>query len=312
MKENVRRNLKKIELCIKQHSPEILTAIGVVTSVAAVYTAAKKTADLDEKLEPVKDKIVEVKAEDELDKKELTKCYAQAAGVVVKNYAQPIIFEAVSLSAFLASYGIMKKRNVALVAAYGALDNLFKTYRQNVVEELGEEKDYMFLHSLKKEKIEVEEEDPETGKKKKVKKEVFVKKDCDLSMYSKLFDASNRNYKDSPLLNRAFIKGVETWANQKLRADGYLFLSDVLLALGFEQTPASRVVGWMWDDSCNAETNTVDLGIFDKINGMVNEAANLNDNLADAEYWIDFNVDGVIVDVFQKDKLTNPSAKACL
>lgn len=46
-----------------------------------------------------------------------------------------------SITSILASNNILRKRNVALTAAYATLDKCFKEYRGNVVERFGEQVD---------------------------------------------------------------------------------------------------------------------------------------------------------------------------
>lgn len=55
--------------------------------------------------------------------------YTQTALKVAKVYAPAIILGGLSITAILTSNNILRKRNIALAAAYTAVDKSFKEYR---------------------------------------------------------------------------------------------------------------------------------------------------------------------------------------
>ncbi len=293
---------------LKKHSPEILTAVSVVCGIAGVIDGCKKSMVLAENLEPAKRQIDVIKESAEaegveVDKKELTKAYGTAAVAVCKTYASTVALEATAVVCELAAIGILKKRNAGLTSAYILLDEVFKKYRANVVEELGEDKDYQFYHGLKKEKVKVSQEDPETGKVKTVTEEVYVKKDTGLSGYAILFDSSNVNYTDNAMLNQSFIEGIRRECIRKFRREGILYLSDVYERLGYDyrdlnehQKKASRVVGWKMTKEREEMELPIDFYVFDKINERANSGIANNDSSAEPVFILDFDVDGIIMD----------------
>ena len=56
---------------------------------------------------------------------------------------------AASIASILASHNIMKKRNVALAAAYAAVDKSFKDYRDRVIERFGEQVEKELRYNIK-------------------------------------------------------------------------------------------------------------------------------------------------------------------
>jgi hypothetical protein len=82
------------------------------------------------------------------------------------------------------------------------------------------------------------------------------------SEYARFFDESNQYWEKDAELNLMFIKQQENYANDLLKANGYLFLNDVYKMLGMSRTKAGQVVGWIYDDTSPVENKKVDFGIY--------------------------------------------------
>ena len=164
-----------------------------------------------------------------------------------KLYAPAVILGTLSITSILASNNILRKRNVALGAAYAAIDKSFKEYRSRVVERFGEQVDQELKYNIKAKKFEEVEVDPETGKEKKVKKTVQVVDPNLQSDYAVYFDSKSRNYETNQDYNRMFLKAQQAFANDKLQTRGHLFLNEVLDDLDLPRTPAGQIVGWTAD-----------------------------------------------------------------
>lgn len=59
-----------------------------------------------------------------------------------------------SITAILTSNNILRKRNIALAAAYTALDKSFKEYRGRVIERFGKELDRELKYNIKAKEVE--------------------------------------------------------------------------------------------------------------------------------------------------------------
>lgn len=245
---------------IKKRSPEILIVVGVVGTVASAVIACKATTKVNKIIDDAKDDIdkVHVATENcvteasetystEDSKKDLAIIYAQTGVKLAKLYAPAVILGTFSIASILASNNILRKRNVALGAAYAAIDKSFKDYRGRVIERFGEQVDTELKYGIKAKKFEEVEVDPETGKEKKVKKTVMVADPNLQSDYAVYFDNKSRNYETNQDYNYMFLKAQQQFANDKLQTRGHLFLNEVLDDLDLPRTSAGQIVGWTKD-----------------------------------------------------------------
>lgn len=249
----------KTVMKLKKHSPEILVVAGIAGTVVSAVLACKATTKVAEILDETKGTLdtihegmetgaingQEYTTED--GKKDTVVVYAQTGMKLAKLYAPAIILGTLSITSILASNNILRKRNVALGAAYAAIDKSFKEYRGRVIERFGEQVDTELKYGIKAKKFEEIEVDPETGKEKKVKKTVIVADPNLQSDYAVYFDSKSRNYETNPDYNRMFLKAQQAFANDKLQTRGHLFLNEVLDDLDLPRTPAGQIVGWTKD-----------------------------------------------------------------
>ena len=246
----------KTVMKLKKHSPEILVVAGIAGTVVSAVLACKATTKVAEILDETKGTLdtihdgmetgaingQEYTTED--GKKDTVVVYAQTGMKLAKLYGPAIILGTLSITSILASNNILRKRNVALGAAYAAIDKSFKEYRGRVIERFGEQVDTELKYGIKAKKFEEIEVDPETGKEKKVKKTVMVADHNLQSDYAVYFDSKSRNYETNPDYNRMFLKAQQAFANDKLQTRGHLFLNEVLDDLDLPRTPAGQIVGW--------------------------------------------------------------------
>lgn len=249
----------KAVMKLKKHSPEILVVAGIAGTVVSAVLACKATTKVAEILDETKGTLdtihegmetgaingQEYTTED--GKKDTVVVYAQTGMKLAKLYGPAIILGTLSITSILASNNILRKRNVALGAAYAAIDKSFKEYRGRVIERFGEQVDTELKYGIKAKKFEEIEVDPETGKEKKVKKTVMVADPNLQSDYAVYFDSKSRNYETNPDYNRMFLKAQQAFANDKLQTRGHLFLNEVLDDLDLPRTPAGQIVGWTKD-----------------------------------------------------------------
>ena len=302
------RFMNNTSLQVKKHSPEILMVAGIAGTVISTVLACKATTKvsgiLEEKNKTIKDihtcledQTIEYTEED--SKKDLTIVYAQTGVKLLKTYAPSIALGALSITSIVAGHNILKKRTVALAAAYAVVDKGFKDYRKNVVNRFGEAVDKELRYNIKAKEIETEVID-EKGKKttkKEIVNTIETSPTDGISDYARFFDETSTAWQKDPEYNLMYLRRQQDWANELLRSKGHLFLNDVYEMLGMQKTQAGQVVGWVYDDKNpkHKGDNYVDFNIYSGT-----ERSRMFVNGYERSILLDFNVDGVIWDLLEK------------
>lgn len=298
----VNRSFGKVGFKLKKHSPEILAVTGTIGVVTSAVMACKATTKLGDILEKSKKEVELIKFAsehpeelpeeytEEDSKNDIRISYAHTVVDIVKLYAPSVILGTLSITAMLTSNNILRKRNIALAAAYTAVDKGFKEYRSRVVERFGEEIDKEIRYNLKSKEIEETIVDEKTGKEKTVKKTVNVIDPSNYSVYARFYDDGCNGWTKNPEDNLYFLKCQENYANDLLKTRGHLFLNEVYDMIGIPRTQAGQMVGWIYDEKNPIGDNFVDFGILD----LYNEKARDFVNGYERTILLDFNVDGEI------------------
>ena len=293
--------LVKTKLGIKKHSPEILVATGIGTGIVAAIIACKQTIKANnivaeaqkslQNIEDAKELAANNEAEYTEENEQADRKYISIQTTVgmVKTYALPVGLGVLSITCILAGHHILKKRNVALAAAYSALSTDFMNYRKRVVDKYGKDVDFMLKNGLEKQIIANKVIDPETGEVKETKEEALTYEGDKLSQYARVFDeVGSTQWTPSADHNRAFLLMEQNYFNERIRTRGYIFLNEVYERLGFRPTKAGCVVGWVYQ---NADYEGIDFGIF---TAHTQKAAEFLEG-TEPSIILDFNVQGDIL-----------------
>lgn len=302
------KSVNKVGFQLKKYSPEILVVAGGVGIVVSTVMACKATLKVNEVTDETKKNIEKIHeatekgctevGEDysvEDSKKDLAVVYAQTGMKLAKLYAPAVALGTLSLGCVLTSNNILRKRNVALAAAYATIDKSFKEYRGRVVERFGEEVDRQLKYNIKAKEVEEKVVDEKTGEEKTVKKTIEVTGIDGYSDYARFFDSASKYWEETPEYNLMFLRAEERYANDLLRSKGYLFLNDVYEMLGIPRSEAGQSVGWIYDEENPVGDNYVDFGIYE----LHREANRDFVNGYEPVILLDFNVDGNIMKRFQ-------------
>lgn len=304
---NITRAFHKGVFQLKKHSPEILIVAGVVGTVASGVLACKATLKVNEVLDDTKTSVDRIhtatekgvteagKLYNEEDaQKDLTLVYVQTGVKLAKLYAPAIILGAASITGIVASHRILTKRNVALAAAYTAVDTGFKEYRNRVVERFGKELDRELKYNIKAQEVEEIVTD-EKGEEQIVKTTIDVVDPNSISPFARFFDETCLNWQRDANLNRFFLMRTQAYLNDKLKEKGYITLNEVYEELGFDKIPEGVITGWIYDEEHPVGDNFIDFGIFDLHNTQKRRFVNGYEK----SILLDFNVDGNIYELMQ-------------
>ena len=295
------RLYNKTNIKIKKYSPELFLGLGVIGVVASTVIACKKTLKINDILNEKKDTIDKIHncvdnselPYDENDaKKDLTIIYSKTGFKIAKLYALPISLGTLSILSIVQGHNILRKRNIAIAAAYTIVDKSFKDYRKNVVERFGENIDRELRYNLKYEQMEVETTDKK-GKTKKEIKEIAIVDGNTVSEYARFFDEFSSCWEKDSEYNLMFLRRQQDYANELLQSRGHVFLNEVYDMLGLKRSKAGQVVGWIYDKNNPNGDNYIDFNIYN----IKNEANRLFVNGEERSILLDFNVDGVIYDL---------------
>jgi len=299
--KGITRSAAKAALQTKENSPHIFFGLGIAAVVGGTYLACKATLRAPGVLDAGKETIEKAKAETEtfesqLDLKEdseydnvaefesqvvMAKTYGGVALEVARLYAPAIIVTGVGIACLTGAHVQLTRRNTALTMAFGSLSKAFHEYRARVRTVVGPEKEQDIYKGVETIKVKgpngVEEMKVYTGQGR--------------SPYAFQFNKANSSaWVDDAETNWMFAELLERRLNQRLTSYGHVFLSDVLDALGMEQTEESRVVGWALNSEIGDGYITFGVPELAPID-FVDEVEGC---------WFDFNVDGPIHTMLEK------------
>ena len=290
---------------LKQHSPEIFIVAGGVGIVVSIVTACVATTKASKLIDESKKELADIqKSSEEHSEEEYTKddqnkdkaiVYTKTALKVAKVYLPSAIILAGSFVLIFSSNNILKRRNLALTAAYKTIDSSYKKYRERIKDKFGDDVDRNAHLGIEEKEIEETSID-ENGKEKKVKQKVQTLDHDQYSTYARVFDEYCLGWEKDAEQNLMFLKKQEFYANNVLKSRGYLYLNEVYESLGIPKTKAGQVVGWIYDENNPVGDNYVDFGIYD----IHSERKRAFINGYERSIILDFNVDGDIAALMEE------------
>ena len=300
----VSRGFGKFKLTLQKHAPEIFVISGVIGVTVAAVMACKATTKATKIVEKAKEDVSAInycaehpeQLKEEYTKedrrKDLTIVYANTGLQLAKVYGPALAVGGLSIASILTGSNILRKRNLALGAAYTAVDSSFRDYRNRVIERFGKDMDTELKYNIKSQEVEETVVD-EKGKSKTVKKTVQTVDGNTLSGYTFCFDCGCPDWQKDAEHNKWFLIQQQNWANEKLKSQGYLFLNDVLEMVGIPKCKAGQIVGWLYKPEDPTRDGFVDFGLLD----IKDETKRRFINGDERSVWLTFNVDGPIFDL---------------
>ena len=220
-KSNTPALVKRAELALTKHSPEILIGLGITGMIGSVILAVKATPKALRLLE-------EKKKEERVD----TLKPVEVIKTTWKCYIPTAVTCASSIACVLGANSVHAKRNAALATAYKITETAFTDYKDKVVETIGEKQEKVVRDSIAKDKV---EKDPVTNK------EVVITEKGTTLCYDAMF---GRYFKS----DREEIERAITKINRRIVTDMYVSLNEFYIELGLEPIKIGNDLGWNIDD----------------------------------------------------------------
>lgn len=219
--KNLSAVVKGVKNALAQHSPEILTGIGIAGMITTTILAVKAT--------PKAVKLIEMKKEGlQLDGDEkLT--IGETIQATWKCYVPAAVTGVVSTACLIGASSVNLKRNAALATAYKLSETALTEYKEKVIETIGEKKEQAIRDKVAEEQLKKNPVTPNTiivsgggGTRcfDSITKRRFM---CDIDKIKSVVNE----------LNRRMISGED-----------YISLNEFYYEIGLEDVPIGDELGW--------------------------------------------------------------------
>lgn len=208
---------------VSKHSPEILTGIGITGMVTSTVLAVKATPKALELIEKAKGD-GEIRC-DKLPVKTVIK-------VAWKPYIPAVLTGIASVGCLIGASAVNSKRNAALAAAYAISERTLLTYRDKVIETIGEKKEKELRDKIAQDNI---DKNP-------------------VSNSSVIITSKGKTLCKDTLSGRYFysdidaIRKVVNELNREMTYNNYISLDEFYGEIGLDSIKNGNRLGWSLDD----------------------------------------------------------------
>lgn len=214
---NIKNMAKSVWMGAKKHSPEILIGMGIAGAASSVIFAVKATPKAMFLLEEKRQEL----GVEKLEAKEIIKTAAPV-------YIPTAVSFGVSVACIVGASSVNARRNAALTAAYTLSESTLRTYRDKVLETVGEDKE---REIRQKAAIEQQQSTPEP--------QTLVVSSAAGQL--KCFDSLSGRYFVST--KNEIDKAVNEF-NRQLRDDMRISLNDWYDLIGLDTNKLGDMLGW--------------------------------------------------------------------
>lgn len=214
---NIKTMAKSVWAGAKEHSPEILIGMGIAGAASSVIFAVKATPKAMFLLEEKRQEL----GVEKLEAKEIIKTAAPV-------YIPTAVSFGVSVACIVGASSVNARRNAALTAAYTLSESTLRTYRDKVLETVGEDKE---REIRQKAAIEQQQSTPEP--------QTLVVSSAAGQL--KCFDSLSGRYFVST--KNEIDKAVNEF-NRQLRDDMRISLNDWYDLIGLDTNKLGDMLGW--------------------------------------------------------------------
>lgn len=219
-KEDLLKILKIAEDKITEHSPAILTGIGITGMLSTTLLAVKATPKALRLIEEAEDE-----KDDELTKTEIIKaCW--------KCYIPAAVTAGASVACLVGATSVNNKRNAVLATAYKMSETALTEYKNKVIETIGEKKEEEIRDKIAKDRI---DKNPVRNN------EVIITDKGNTLCY----DIISGRYFECDMDK---IRKAENIINKRLMNDMYAALNEFYELIGLPCVAIGYELGWNMDD----------------------------------------------------------------
>ena len=220
MKEKLTNAIHTTRRFMVKHSPEILTGIGVTGMITSTVLAVKATPRALELLEEAK-----MTTDEKLPIKTVVR-------VAWKPYLPSILLSTASIACIVGASTVSTKRNAALATAYALSEKTLTTYRDKVIETIGEKKEKEIRTHIAQDEV---DNKPVSSS------QVIITGKGD----SLCKDSISGRYFKSDI---DAIKRIENKLNRDINNHNYVSLNEFYSEIGLEGIPSGDRMGWNVSD----------------------------------------------------------------
>lgn len=221
-KPNMAALFKNVKMSLAQHSPEILTSLGIAGMITTTILAVKATP-----------KALDLIAEAENEKYDSGHGEALTKTEVVKAAWKPYIPAAVtgvtSIACLIGANSVHAKRNAALATAYNLTATAFSEFKNATIETVGEKKEQIIRNKVAEEQVNKEPVNPSA---------IIVSGNGT----TRCFDT---------ITKRRFISDIETIRRivnelnrRMVNGEDYISLNEFYTELGLDEVSVGDDLGW--------------------------------------------------------------------
>ena len=222
MKNKFNKFLKATKKWGSKHTPDILVACGIASTVTSTVLAVKATPKALMLIEEAK---LEKRKNDE-DTDQLSK--VEVIKAAWKPYIPAVLSGIAGVACILTAHSVNLKRNAVVATAYKLTETAFNEYKDAVVEEIGEKKERIVKEKVVEKKMQKHPVD---------NKEVIIT-DNGKTLF---FDSISSRYFESDMNT---IRKTVLDLNYKIMNEEYLSLNEFYYELGLEPTAVGDQLGW--------------------------------------------------------------------
>lgn len=220
MNEKISNFVRNTKGFLSKHSPEILTGIGITGMITSTVLAVKATPKAMVLLDEAKNK-----KGDKLTPIETVK-------IAWKPYIPAVVTCVASASCIIGASKINYKRNAALATAYAISERTLLTYRDKVVETIGEKKEKDIRDKVAQDEV---------NARPLATSQVFITPKGNTMCMDML---SGRYFKsDIDTINKAINE-----LNRQILCQNYMSLTHFYSLIGLDGNGSSDYMGWNIDD----------------------------------------------------------------